>query len=96
MKHVNTIPFGILIRFSFAGACITSTNGSDFVTINSKLEDIWYLCYEAKHDMNLSGAGDIYQNMAHADANFKTLVDENYKRTKSNYCFNTNNIQCID
>ena len=49
--------------------------------------------YEAKHDMNLAGAGDLQSNMKLSDTNFNTIVDDNYVKTGSKYCFNTNNIQ---
>eukprot|EP01034_Spumella_vulgaris_P025005 gene25005-31408_t len=82
--------------FAFGGACVTSKRGFQFTTVDSKLQNVWYLCYEAKHDMNLAGAGDLSKNMVDASRNFQTIVDDNYLKTGSKYCFNTNNIQsCV-
>jgi hypothetical protein len=83
----------LLFRFAFGGTCVTSTNGFQFVTVDSNLQNIWYLKYEAKHDMNLAGAGDLAGNMASATKNFNTIVEDQFIKTGSRYCFNTNNIQ---
>lgn len=88
--------YRVICRYSFGGACVNSTNGFEFVTVDAQLENVWYLMYEAKHDMNLAGAGDLLSNMKLSDANYATIVQDHLAQTGSKYCFNTNNVRRCD
>lgn len=56
------------------------------------LQNLWYLKYEAKHDMNVAGAGSLEDNMKLSLINFEAILEEN----SVSYCFNTDKIsKCL-
>jgi hypothetical protein len=84
--------------YSLAGACLNSTNGFSYLSVNKpdsttekSLQNFWYLLEEAKVDLEQTGES-IQANVDAARVNFATILKENGVE----YCFNTELLKTCD